>query len=119
VYLHRLLFFSQVISGDVSGNVKYWDLRYSSSTRTLNHKMLMTALTVHSNIPMFAIGSPAQFIKMVSYDGTTQQVIRYHEKIPGQRIGPVSCLSFHSQMPYLAAGFSDDVVSVYAPKDSD
>jgi regulator-associated protein of mTOR len=73
--------------------------------------MLMTALTVHTNIPMFATGSPAQFIKMVSYDGTTQQVIRYHEKNPGQRIGPVSCLSFHPQMPYLAAGFSDDILS--------
>ena len=104
-----------MISGDVSGNIKYWDLRYSSSTRTLKHKMIMTALTVHNNIPLIATGSPAQFIKMISYDGSTQQVIRYHGQIPGQRIGPVSCLSFHPQMPYLAAGFSDDVVSVYAP----
>ena len=78
--------------------------------------MQMTALTVHSNIPMLATGSPAQFIKMISHDGTTQQVIRYHEKIPGRRVGPVSCLSFHPQMPYLAAGFSDDIVSVYSPK---
>lgn len=79
--------------------------------------MLMTALAVHANIPMLATGSPAQFIKMVSYDGTTQQVIRYHEQIQGQRLGPVSCLSFHDHMPYLAAGFSDDVVSIYSPKD--
>jgi len=117
-WIVNLSFFAgrqEVISGDVSGNIKYWDLRYSSSTRTLKHKMLMTALTVHNNIPLIATGSPAQFIKMISYDGSTQQVIRYHGQIPGQRIGPVSCLSFHPQMPYLAAGFSDDVVSVYAP----
>jgi len=101
----------------VSGNVKYWDMRYSSSTRTLNHKMLMTALTVHSNTPIYATGSPAQFIKLIAYDGTTQQLIRYHDNHPAQRIGPVSCLSFHPHMPYLAAGFSDDVVSVYAPRD--
>eukprot|EP00804_Cyclotella_cryptica_P015292 CCRYP_005406-RB/>CCRYP_005406-RB protein AED:0.22 eAED:0.22 QI:45/1/1/1/0.6/0.5/6/884/1709 len=106
----------EVISGCVAGSIKYWDLRYSSSIRTLDHKMQMTALTVHSNIPMLATGSPAQFIKTISHDGTTQQVIRYHEKIPGQRIGPVSCLSFHPHMPYLAAGFSDELVSVFGPK---
>jgi regulator-associated protein of mTOR len=78
--------------------------------------MQMTALAAHSQIPMFATGSPAQFIKIMSHDGMTQQVIRYHEKISGQRLGPVSSLSFHPHMPYLAAGFADEIVSVYAPK---
>lgn len=76
----------------------------------------MTALAAHPHIPLLATGSPAQFIKIMSHDGMTQQVIRYHEKISGQRLGPVSSLSFHPHMPYLAAGFADEIVSVYAPK---
>mmetsp|Transcript_1160 Transcript_1160/g.2189 ORF Transcript_1160/g.2189 Transcript_1160/m.2189 type:complete len:1924 (+) Transcript_1160:412-6183(+) len=109
----------EVISGCVAGNIKFWDLRYSTSVRSLDHKMQMTALAVHSNVPMFATGSPAQFIKVMSHDGATQQVIRYHEQISGQRIGPVSCLSFHPHMPFLAAGFADDVVSLYAPANTE
>jgi regulator-associated protein of mTOR len=109
----------EIVSGCVAGSIKFWDLRYSSSIRTIDHKMQMTALSAHSKIPMFATGSPAQFIKIMSHDGSTQQVIRYHEKIVGQRIGPVSCLSFHPHMPYLAAGFADDIVSVYSPKKKD
>jgi len=108
----------EIVSGCVAGSIKFWDLRYSSSVRTIDHKMQMTALAAHSNVPMFATGSPAQFIKIMSHDGMTQQVIRYHEKISGQRIGPVSCLSFHPHMPFLAAGFADEIVSLYAPKDA-
>mmetsp|Transcript_2936 Transcript_2936/g.6349 ORF Transcript_2936/g.6349 Transcript_2936/m.6349 type:complete len:1802 (-) Transcript_2936:30-5435(-) len=108
----------EIVSGCLAGSIKFWDLRYSSSVRTINHKMQMTALAAHSNVPMFATGSPAQFIKIMSHDGMTQQVIRYHEKISGQRIGPVSCLCFHPHLPFLAAGFADDIVSVYAPKRS-
>ena len=106
----------EVVSGCVAGNIKFWDLRFSSSVRTIDHKMQMTALAAHSNVPMFATGSPAQFIKIMSHDGSTQQVIRYHDRLPGQRIGPVSCLCFHPQLPFLAAGFADENVSLYAPK---
>ncbi len=106
----------QIVSSCVAGRIKFWDIRYSSAIRTIDHKMQMTALAAHSQIPMFAAGSPAQFIKIMSHDGTTQQVIRYHEKIAGQRLGPVSSLAFHPHMPYLAAGFADEIVSVYAPK---
>ena len=80
--------------------------------------MQMTALATHSNVPIFATGSPAQFIKLMAHDGMTQQVIRYHEKIRGQRIGPVSCLGYHPHMPFLAAGFADEIVSLYAPREA-
>jgi WD40 repeat protein len=107
---------SQIVSGCVAGSIKFWDLRLASSIRTIDHRMQMTALSAHATVPMFATGSPTQFIKIMSHDGMTQQVIRYHEKISGQRIGPVSCLSFHPHAQLLAAGFADDIVSVYAPK---
>ena len=105
----------EIVSGCVSGSIKFWDLRYSSSVRTIEHKMQMTALAAHSNVPVFATGSPNQFIKIMAYDGTTQQIIRYHG--PDERLGPVSCLKFHPHMPFLAAGFSNDgIVSVYGSR---
>ena len=76
----------------------------------------MTALACHPGIPFFATGSHAQFIKIMSMDGDTLQVIRYHEEIAGQRMGPVSCLAFHPHRPLLAAGATDEIISLYAPK---
>ena len=29
----------EVVSGCVAGSIKFWDLRYSSSVRTIDHKM--------------------------------------------------------------------------------
>jgi len=78
--------------------------------------MQMTALAAHHNVPFFATGSPNQFIKIMSHDGSTQQAIRFHDRLPGQRIGPVSCLCFHPQMPFLAAGFADENISLFGWK---
>jgi regulator-associated protein of mTOR len=76
----------------------------------------MTALSVHPSIPILATGSHAQFIKVMTLDGDTVQVIRYHEVLAGHRIGPVSCLEFHPYKPLLAAGGTDAIVSIYSPK---
>lgn len=106
----------EVVSGCVAGDIKFWDLRVSSSLRTLDvQRSPMTALAGHPTIPMLATGSHAQFIKILTLDGDTLQVIRYHEKIAGQRIGPVSCLGFHPHKPLLAAGATDEIISLYSP----
>jgi len=106
----------EVVSGCVGGDIKFWDLRMSSSLRTLDvQRSPMTALACHSTIPLLATGSHAQFIKILAFEGDTLQVIRYHEEIAGQRIGPVSCLSFHPHKPLLAAGATDEIVSLYTP----
>ena len=89
-----------------------------TSLRTVNiQRSPMTALACHSRIPLLATGSHAQFIKLVTPDGDTLQLIRYHDKISGQRIGPVSCLTFHPNKPLLAAGATDEIISLYSPKD--
>ena len=86
------------------------------SLRTLDvQRSPMTALASHPSIPLLATGSHAQFIKILALDGDTLQVIRYHEEIAGQRIGPVSCLCFHPHMPLLAAGATDEIISLYSP----
>lgn len=107
----------EVISGSVAGDIRAWDLRTSSSLRTLEaQRSPMTALAVHKQIPIAATGSHAQFIKILTLDGEALQVVRFHEEMAGHRIGPVSCLEFHKQKLVLAAGATNSLVSIYKPK---
>lgn len=107
----------EIISGSVGGDIRAWDLRMSSSLRTLDiQRSPMTALSVHKQIPIVATGSHAQFIKIVTLEGETLQVARFHEEMSGHRIGPVSCLEFHKQKLVLAAGATNSLVSIYKPK---
>ena len=107
----------EIISGSVAGDVRAWDLRASSSLRTLDvQRSPMTALSVHKQIPIAATGSHAQFIKIMTLEGETLQVARFHEEMKGHRIGPVSCLEFHKHKLLLAAGATNSLVSIYEPK---
>ena len=79
----------EVVSGSVAGDIKAWDLRMSTSQRTLEvQRSTMTALAVHKKIPVVATGSHAQFVKILTLDGDTLKVIRYHEEMANHRIGP-------------------------------
>lgn len=107
----------ELISGTLAGEIKAWDLRMSASVRTHEvQRSLMTTLAVHSKIPVVATGSHYQFIKILTLDGDTLQVLRYHEKMAGHRIGPVSCLAFHRYKPLLAAGATDTFIGLYTPR---
>ena len=106
-----------IVSGSIEGDIRLWDLRVSSSLRTLEvQRTQMTALAVHKQIPIAATGSHAQFIKIVTLEGETLQVARFHEEMSGHRIGPVSCLEFHKHKLLLAAGGTNSLVSIYKPK---
>jgi regulator-associated protein of mTOR len=107
----------EIISGSVAGDIRAWDLRMSSSLRTLDvQRSPMTALAIHKQIPIVACGSHAQFIKILTLEGEALQVVRFHEELQGHRIGPVSCLEFHKQKLVLAAGATNSLVSIYKPK---
>ena len=111
----------QIMSGSVAGDIKFWDIRLTSSTRTLEiQRSPMTAFAGHPRIPVLATGSHDQFIKILTLDGDTLNVKRYHEVFRGtaQRIGPVSCLAFHPKKLLLAAGFTDEFLSIYSPMSS-
>jgi len=109
----------EILSGSVAGDIRAWDLRMSSSLRRLDvQRKTMTALSVHKRIPIAATGSHAQFIKILTLEGETLQVARFHETITGHRIGPVSCLEFHKEKLVLAAGATNSLVSIYKPKRS-
>ncbi|TMW63135.1 hypothetical protein Poli38472_002076 [Pythium oligandrum] len=107
---------NELLSGSVSGELKFWDLRYpKTSVRALEaHRSPMTALAVHDYAPIFASGSHNQFIKVFRSDGEQLALIRYHEGFLGERIGPVSCLAFHPHRLYLAAGATDSVIAIYS-----
>jgi len=104
----------KIVSGSTAGDIKFWDLRSPSSLRTIEiQRSPMTALASHPSIPLLASGSQAQFMKIFTLDGDVTQVIRYHEKLSNQMIGPVSCLTFHPTKPMLAVGTTDDLIGVY------
>eukprot|EP00536_Pseudo-nitzschia_multiseries_P015356 jgi/Psemu1/246784/estExt_Genewise1.C_8680002 len=110
---------NEILSGSVAGDIRAWDIRTPSrSLRDIEvQRSPMTALSVHKKIPVVATGSHAQFIKILTLEGETLQVARFHEEsLPGHRIGPVSCLEFHKQKLVLAAGSTNALVSVYQPR---
>lgn len=107
---------NELLTGSVTGELKFWDMRYpKNSVKSLEaHRSPMTALAVHNYAPIFASGSHNQFIKVFRSDGEQLALIRYHEGFLGERIGPVSCLAFHSHRLFLAAGATDSVIAVYS-----
>ena len=113
---------NEILSGCVAGDIRAWDIRMSSrSLRTIDvQRSPMTAVSIHKKIPIAATGSHAQFIKILTLDGETLQMAKFHEEsltgIKYDRIGPVSCLEFHRQKLVLAAGSTNEFVSVYQPR---
>ena len=104
-----------LVAGHMDGSVKLWDIRrLSQPSRTISCvKGDATAMTVHDFLPLFAVGSQSQKVKVFNFEGEELSMIRYHDGFLGQRIGPLSCLAFHPYRPYLAAGARDSIVSVY------
>ena len=61
----------------------------------------LTSMVVHNNADMFAVGSAQQFIGVLNEKGEVLGTIKYHDGFMGQRIGPISCMTFH---PYKVRG---------------
>jgi regulator-associated protein of mTOR len=106
----------QIISGSVSGEVKFWNLLQATPVKSIlaHQTSPMTAMSVHEHTLLIAIGSQDQRIKVMNLNGEELNVIRYHDGFLGQRIGPVSCLAFHPLKILLAAGAADSIISIYA-----
>jgi regulator-associated protein of mTOR len=96
--------------------MKFLDMRnYRDPYLTIKaHRGSLTALAVHRHAPIIASGSAKQIIKLFSLNGEPLGSIRYHLTIMAQKIGPVSCLTFHPYQVLLAAGATDALFSIYA-----
>jgi len=104
----------EVITASVAGDVRFWDLRTANSFRTIDTHGPLSALAVHERAPVLATGSNHQYIKIYSHEGENLNTIRYHDGFLGQRIGPVSSMTFHPHKLLLAAGSTDSIVSCFA-----
>jgi len=110
------LVFFQIVSASQAGDMKFLDMRnYRDPYLTIKaHRGSLTALAVHRHAPIIASGSAKQIIKLFSLNGEPLGSIRYHLTIMAQKIGPVSCLTFHPYQVLLAAGATDALFSIYA-----
>ena len=54
-----------------------------------------------------------QYIKILNTYGAILSTIKYHDGFLGQRIGPVSCLTFHPHLPIVASGATDSIIAIY------
>ncbi|PRP72786.1 regulatory-associated protein of mTOR isoform 2 [Planoprotostelium fungivorum] len=108
---------NKLVSGSIGGEVKFWEIGSASSTKTVQvyGKNSFSALAVHNYAPVMACGSLKQKIKILNFNGEESNEIRFHDGFMGLRIGPISCLSFHSYLPILSAGATDSLMSLYAP----
>ncbi|KAJ1402475.1 WD40/YVTN repeat-like-containing domain superfamily [Sesbania bispinosa] len=103
-----------------AGDIQFLDIRnHSSAYLTIEaHRGSLTALAVHRHAPIIASGSAKQLIKVFSLEGDQLGTIRYYPTLMAQKIGSVSCLSFHPYQLLLAAGAADACVCIYADDNS-
>lgn len=104
---------STLLSASVDGEIRRWDVRADKMMNTINVKQGVTSVEVHSYGDIIACASAQQFIGVFNQSGDTLSQIKYHVGFMGQRIAPVTCLAFHPYKVRLAAGCTDNIVSVY------
>ena len=109
----------EVVTSSVRGSVKFWDIRSWRTYKTLDvQKSPLTSMTVHNCAPIIATGSHAQFIKILTFGGEQLgNIIKYHDGFLGQRMGPITSLTFHPHRMMLAASAADCIVSIYSTAD--
>ncbi|KAL6002961.1 Regulatory-associated protein of TOR 1 [Asimina triloba] len=107
---------SKIVSACQAGDIQFMDIRnHCSAYLTIDaHRGSLTALAIHSHAPIIASGSARQIIKVFNLEGEQLSIIRYRPTFMAQKIGPVSCLTFHPYRVLLAAGATDACVSIYA-----
>ncbi|GMI93061.1 hypothetical protein like AT3G08850 [Hibiscus trionum] len=110
----------KIVSASQAGDIQFLDIRNQRDTYlTIDaHRGSLTALAVHRHAPIIASGSAKQLIKVFSVEGEQLGIIRYQHTFMAQKIGSVSCLTFHPYQVLLAAGAADACVSIYADDNS-
>ncbi|KAK1391180.1 Regulatory-associated protein of TOR 1 [Heracleum sosnowskyi] len=107
---------AKIVSASHAGDIQFLDFRHHRDAYlTIHaHRGSLAALAVHRHAPLIASGSAKHLIKVFNMDGEQLGTIRYYPTFMAQKIGSVSCLTFHPYQVLLAAGAADGCVSVYA-----
>ncbi|GMI64468.1 hypothetical protein like AT3G08850 [Hibiscus trionum] len=110
----------KIVSASQAGDIQFLDIRNQRDAylTIVAHRGSLTALAVHRHAPIIASGSAKQLIKVFSLEGEPLGTIRYQHTFMAQKIGSVSCLTFHPYQVLLAAGAADACVSIYADDNS-
>ncbi|KAM8786673.1 regulatory-associated protein of mTOR [Rhynchonycteris naso] len=103
-----------IVSVSVNGDVRFFDPRMPESVNVLQIVKGLTALDIHPQANLIACGSMNQFTAVYSGTGELINSIKYYDGFMGQRVGAISCLSFHPYWPHLAVGSNDYYMSVYS-----
>lgn len=87
----------QIVSASQAGDIQFLDIRKAGEAYlTIDaHRGSLTALAVHRHAPVIVSGSAKQLVKVFSLQGEQLSIIRYYPTFMAQRIGSVTCLSFH------------------------
>ncbi|KAL8141036.1 hypothetical protein V2J09_007057 [Rumex salicifolius] len=110
----------KIVSASQAGDIQFLDIRNATPAYlTIEaHRGSLTALAVHRHAPIIASGSARQLIKVFNLNGDQLGTIRNHLTFMGQKIGSVSCLTFHPYQALLAAGSTDTYVSIHSDDSS-
>ncbi|CAA6654661.1 unnamed protein product [Spirodela intermedia] len=99
----------KIVSASQAGDIQFLDIRNRTAYLTID---------AHRAPSRPWLGSSKQMVKVFSLEGKQLSIIRYYPTFMAQRIGSVSCLTFHPYKVLLAAGAADACVSIYADEDS-
>ncbi|XP_074576621.1 regulatory-associated protein of TOR 1-like isoform X1 [Curcuma longa] len=107
---------TKIVSASLAGDIQFLDFRNQSEPYLTfhAHRGSLTALAIHRHAPIIASGSAKQVVKVFSLKGEQLGTIRYYPTFMAQRIGSVSCLTFHPYKVLLSIGAVDACVSIYA-----
>lgn len=104
----------KIISASNTGDLKFWDPRFTESVKSLNLQQGFTSVDIHPRADVLACGSMNQYVGVYNQSGDTLSTIKYHDGFMGQRIGAICSLAFHPYRVKLAAGSTDSYISVYS-----
>ena len=111
-----------LVTGCSDGQMKFCDLRNASTPfltaevakpMAPNRGPALTALVGHSCASVIASGSSERAIKLWDLRGNNFATIQYTNSFLGNRIGAVTALAFHPNLPYLAAGSNAGHATIY------
>lgn len=110
-----------LVSGDLSGEVRFWDKRAPTSVKRVDIGQKMNVMSVHPNADIFACGlKSGHGIKLYNLDGASRAgcVLKCQDNtFFASRHNPsVNCIAFHPLKPSLVAGFTDSVISIYSSR---
>ena len=103
-----------LMSASAAGSVKTCDLRAGGAPQDLYHSPNVATIGGHPEQPILAVGSKRQLLKLYHLDTRRRVTIKAHSDFWGSRLGSVTALRFHPTQQLLAAGATNDHLSVFS-----